>query len=102
MVLTTPTSIKMDGVTAWVDIRPAPVPDTNWIAARHPSNPLLQGQRNHKMAMIYLPVLSLGSIHNLTRVTWQVLSVTGDVATSTTEGHLHCIWWPDLVLISVI
>ena len=79
-MLTTPTSIKMDGVTAWVDIRPAPVPDTNWIAARHPSNPLLQGQKNHEMAMVYLLVLNFSNPHNPIKVTWHVLLATGDVA----------------------
>ena len=52
VLLTTQTSIKVDGVTSWVHVRPAPVPDANWIAARYRSNPLLQGQRNHKMAMM--------------------------------------------------
>ena len=46
--------------------------------------------------MVYLLVLSLGNPYNPTKVTWQVLSATGDVAWSTTEEHLHCIWWPDL------
>jgi hypothetical protein len=41
--LNNPTSIKVDGVTAWVHViyvRLAPEPDANWIAARHLSNPL--------------------------------------------------------------
>lgn len=97
VLLTTQTSIKVDGVTSWVHVRPAPVPDANWIAAKHPSNPLLQGQRNLEMAMVYLPVLSLSSPHNPTGVTWQVLSATRDVTWSTTEEHPHCIWWLDLV-----
>ena len=84
MLLTTLTSVKVDGVTAWVHIRSAPAPDTNEIAARHLSNALLQGQRTYKMAMVYLLALSLSSPHNPTRVTWQVLSATGDVAWSTT------------------
>ena len=58
---------------------------------------------------IFLLALSLSNPHNPTKVTWQVLSATGDVAWSTTEEH-HCdvawstteehqpyIWWPDLV-----
>jgi len=43
VLLTTLTSIKVDGVTAWVHVtpvRPASAPDANWIAARHSSNPL--------------------------------------------------------------
>jgi hypothetical protein len=43
VLLTTPTAVKVDAVTAWVHIthiRPAPAPETNWIAARYPSNPL--------------------------------------------------------------
>ena len=43
VVLTTPTSIKVDGVTSWVHVTPvrsAPMPDTNWIAARLTNNPL--------------------------------------------------------------
>jgi hypothetical protein len=36
--LTIPTSIKVEGITAWVHIthvRIAPAPDVNWIAATH-------------------------------------------------------------------
>ena len=49
------------------------------------------------MAMVYLLALSLSSPHNPTKVTWQVLSATGDVAWSTTEEHPPYTWWPDLV-----
>jgi hypothetical protein len=35
--------------------------------------------------MVYLPALSLGSPLNPTRVTWQVLPDTGDMAWSTTH-----------------
>jgi hypothetical protein len=61
VLLTNLTSIKVDGVTAWVHIthvRLAPAPGANLIAARHPSNPLLQGQRNHVMAILYLSLAS--------------------------------------------
>ena len=95
MLLTTPISIEVDGVTSWVHVthvRLVAAPDANWIAARYRSNPLLQGQRNHKMAMVYLPVLCLRNSHDPTKVTWQVLSATGDVAWSTTEEHPYCIW----------
>jgi hypothetical protein len=83
VLLTTPISIEVDGVTSWVHVthvRLVAAPDANWIAARYRSNPLLQGQRNHKMAMVYLPVLCLRNSHDPTKVTWQVLSATGDVA----------------------
>jgi hypothetical protein len=43
LVLTAPTSEKVDGVTSWVHVthvRPAPELYANWIANRHPSNPL--------------------------------------------------------------
>ena len=46
---------------------------------------------------IFLLALSLSNPHNPTKVTWQVLSATGDVAWSTTEEHPPYIWWPDLV-----
>ena len=49
--------------------------------------------------MVYLPALSLSSPHNPTRVTWQVLPATGDVAWSTT--HIVSGGWT-LSLISVI
>jgi hypothetical protein len=83
VLLTTPTSVKVDGVIGWVNIihvRLAPAPDPNWIAARHPSNPLLQGQKNHEMAMVYLLVLNFSNPHNPIKVTWHVLLATGDVA----------------------
>jgi hypothetical protein len=70
VLLTTPTSIKVDEVTAWVHVthvRLAPVPKTNWISARHPNIPLLQGQRNHETAMVYLQALSLSNPHNPTK-----------------------------------
>jgi hypothetical protein len=57
-VIDHPTSFKVDGVTIWAHVthvRLAPAPDANWIAARHPRNPFLQCQRNHEMAMVYLP-----------------------------------------------
>ena len=48
--------------------------------------------------MVYLPSSTDPQYpHNPTKVTWQVLSATGDVAWSTTEEHLPYIWWPDLV-----
>ena len=46
---------------------------------------------------MYLLAQKLGSPHNRSRVTWKVLSVTGDVAWSTTVENLYCIWWLDLV-----
>ena len=46
------------------------------------------------MAMVYLPH---STPHNPTKMTWQVLSATGDVAWSTTEEHPPFIWWLDLV-----
>ena len=46
---------------------------------------------------MYLLVLNISSPHNRTRVTGQVVLVTGVVACSTTEEDLHCIWWLDLV-----
>ena len=58
--------------------------DANYLAARYPSNTLLQGQRNLEMAVVYIPALSLSSPHNPTRMTWQVFSVTGDAAWTTT------------------
>lgn len=39
VLVATTTSIKVDGITAWVHIRLAHVADTNWIAAKYPSNP---------------------------------------------------------------
>ena len=38
------------------------------------------------------------SLSNPTKVTWQALSVTRDVAWSTTEEYLSYIWRSDLVL----
>ena len=50
------------------------------------------------MAMVYLPSSAEAQYpHNPTKVTWQVLSATGDVACSTTEEHLPYTWWLDLV-----
>ena len=46
---------------------------------------------------IFFQALSLSIPHNTTKVTWQVLSATGDVAWSTTEEHLPYTWWGDLV-----
>ena len=46
---------------------------------------------------IFLPALSLSNPHNPTKVNWQALSVTGDVAWSTTEEHSPYTWWLDLV-----
>ena len=43
VLLTTLISVKVNGVNAWVyvtHVRSAPAPDTNWIAARHLTNPL--------------------------------------------------------------
>jgi hypothetical protein len=37
VLLTTPTSVKVDGAHV-THVRPAPAPDANWIAARHLSN----------------------------------------------------------------
>ena len=51
------------------------------------------------MAMVYLPSgAELQHPHNPTKVTWQVLSATGDVAWSTTEEHLPYTWCLDLVI----
>ena len=94
----------MDGVTARVHVthvRLAPALDANWIASRHLRKPLMQDQRNHEMAIVYLLELSLSNPHNPTKVTWQVLSATGDVAWFTTVEHPPYIWWLDLVFLSL-
>ena len=87
-------------------VRLAPVPDANWIAARHPSNPLkfkmVRPSARPEETMrwlwcIFLLALSLSNPHNPTKVTWQVLSATGDVAWSTTEEHPPYTWWPSIV-----
>ena len=50
------------------------------------------------MAMVYLPSSAEAQYpHNPTKVTWPVLSATGDVACSSTEEHLPYTWWLDLV-----
>ena len=46
---------------------------------------------------IFFLVLSLSTSHNLSKVTFQVLSATGAVAWSTTEEHLPFTCWLDLV-----
>jgi hypothetical protein len=50
------------------------------------------------MAMVYLPSSTDPQYpHNPTKVTWQVLSVTGDVVCSSTEEHPPYTWCLDLV-----
>ena len=109
VLLTTPTSVKVDGVMAWVHvthIRPAPVPKCQLVSNQTPKQPS-QAQDHPSFCKareimrwlwcIFLLVLSIITPNNPTKVTWQVLSATGDVAWSTTEEHLPYTWWGDLV-----
>ena len=50
--------------------------------------------------MVYLPSgTDPQHPHSPTKVIWQVLSTTADVAWSITEEHPPYTWWPDLVFV---